>query len=228
MRKNSKTKQLATMAMLAAVAYIVMLLAHLVPVFSFIPAVPFLKYDPKDVVIVIAGFMMGPMSAFLISIVVSLIEMVTISTTGIIGFIMNVLSTCAFACSAAAIYKHKHTMGGAIISLIVGCLLMTGVMVLWNYLITPLYMKVDREMLVGLLLPAFMPFNLIKAFANSAISLLLYKPIVLTLRKAGLVPAPETPAAGEKAKVFSPGVVILAVVVLITCLLVVLVFNNVI
>jgi riboflavin transporter FmnP len=65
-----------------------------------IPVVLFLKYEPKDVVITIGGFLLGPMASLIISALVSLIEMFTISDTGPIGCLMNLLSTCSFACTA--------------------------------------------------------------------------------------------------------------------------------
>ena len=89
---RQKNKKLVSMAMLCALAYLVMLVGR-------IPIVLFLKYDPKDIVIAIGGFLYGPMSAFLISAVVSVVEMVTVSDTGLWGLLMNVLSTCAFVCS---------------------------------------------------------------------------------------------------------------------------------
>ena len=37
-------------------------------------------------------------------------------------------------------------------------------MLLWNYLITPIYMGMDREeIVVPMLIPVFLPFNLVKA-----------------------------------------------------------------
>ena len=223
--QNTKTKRVVTMAMLAAIAYIVVLLAHLIPIFAFMPSVPFLRYDPKDVIIAIGGFILGPLEALAITVVVSLVEMVTISTTGPIGLVMNVLSTASFACTAAVIYKKKHTMGGAVLGLVAGCLLMTVVMVLWNYLITPLYMHVPRDVIVTMLLPAFAPFNLIKSAVNTALTLLIYKPVVGALRRAHLVAAPA-PVEGEKKRRLSPGIAILAAAILITCILLVLVLNG--
>ena len=224
--KQTKTKTVVILAMLAAIAYIVMLLSHLVPVFSFIPSAPFLKYDPKDVIIVISGFIMGPMPALAVTIVVSLIEMVTISTTGIIGFVMNVISTAAFACTASAIYKKNRTMKGAVIGLIAGVIAMTIVMLLWNYLITPLYMHVDREVIVKMLLPAFLPFNLIKAVLNAALTLLIYKPIVRGLRRANLLPQ-QAQSAGPKKKL-TTGVMLIAALLLVTCILLILALSGVI
>ena len=177
---DQKTKRLTMIGMLSAIAFAVMVIGR-------VPIVLFLKYDPKDVVIVIGGFIFGPLSAFFISLIVSLIEMVTVSDTGFIGCIMNILSTCAFACTAAVIYKKDHTLKGAIIGLVCGVLLMTGIMLLWNYLITPIYLGYPREAVVELLIPAFLPFNLLKGGINSALTLLLYKHVVNTLRKAKLI-----------------------------------------
>lgn len=179
-------KKLVTLAMLAAVAYLLVLTVR-------IPVVLFLKYEPKDVAVTIGGFLFGPLSAFLISLVVSLIEMITISDTGIIGAVMNLLSTCAFACTAALIYRRNRSLRGAILGLAVGSVVMTAVMLLWNWLITPMYLGYPRQAVEALLLPAFLPFNLLKACLNSLLTMGLYKPLVTGLRKTGLLETrPET------------------------------------
>lgn len=211
------TRRLVTLAMLAAVAYVVMLVGRLP-----IAPVPFLKYDPKDIVIVIGGFLFGPLSSALISIVVSLVEMVTVSDTGPIGLVMNILSTCSFACVAAGIYKHRPTLKNAVIGLLCGLVAMSGVMLLWNYFITPLYMGVTRQEVAGMLLPIFLPFNLIKGGLNMAAALLLYKPVVGALRKAKLVP-PSEHTGGKR----SLGPVLVGLVLLATCVLAALVFCGV-
>ena len=216
-KKGFTTKEMTTLAMLTAIAYVLVCTIR-------IPVVLFLKYEPKDVVITIGGFLLGPMASLVSSVVVSLIEMVTISDTGPIGAIMNFLSTCSFACLAAWIYRRKHTLKGAIVGLAVGTVVMTILMLLWNYLITPLYMGVSREDVAALLIPAFLPFNLLKAGLNSAITLLLYKPLVTGLRKAGLV-SPSTSAASESK---SSGVLVFAAILLVTCVLAVLAMRGII
>ena len=105
-----KVKKMVTLSMLAAIAYLMVNLIR-------IPVILFLKYEPKDVIITIGGFLFGPMASFVVSFVVSLLEMVTISETGIIGGIMNLISTCSFACVAAFVYKKQHTLKGAIAGL---------------------------------------------------------------------------------------------------------------
>lgn len=212
MREENSSRKMIMMAMLVALAYMFMLVGRVV----LVPAVSFLKYDPKDIIITIGGFIYGPLSAFIISTVVSLIEMVTVSETGIIGFIMNVLSTAAFVCPAAFLYKRKHTMKGAIMGLGLGCIAMTTVMLLWNYLITPLYMGYPREAIAKLLLPGFLPFNLIKSGLNAGITLMIYKLVVTALRKSNLIP-PSTGAENAKDSRF--GYIFISSFILVTCVL---------
>ncbi len=180
-----------------------------------------MKYDPKDVIIAIGGFIYGPVPAFIISLVVSFVEMLTLSGTGIWGMTMNVPSSCAFACSAAYIYKHDRSLKGAVKGLLTGVVLMVAVMMLWNYIITPIYMGRPREAVAMMLLPYFLPFNLLKGGLNAAITMFLYKPIVQTLRRANLVPD-----GGQKASAFNIGTLLVAMLVIVSCVLVMLIFKG--
>ena len=214
-KKLFSVKEMVLIAMLAAIAYVIVALIR-------IPVVLFLKYEPKDVIITIGGFLLGPLAAFITSLVVSLVEMVSISDTGPIGALMNLLSTCSFACTAAFVYKKRHTLSGAILGLIFGSVVMVLAMLLWNWLITPLYMGVERSAVEGMLIPMFLPFNLLKAGLNSALVLVLYKPLVTALRKANLVPSqPKSSGASNKT-----GVWILGLILLATCILLLLAFQG--
>ena len=217
--RNSKSysvKQMVMLALLAAIAYMMVSLIR-------IPVVLFLKYEPKDVIITIGGFLFGPMASFTVSLLVSLLEMVTISETGPIGALMNLLSTCTFACTAAIIYKKKHTLSGAILALIGGTILMTIAMLLWNWLITPIYMGYPRDVVASMLVPVFLPFNLLKAGLNSAFVLFLYKPLVTALRKTGLVASKEQSGGSNNKKM---GASLLGLLLLGTCILLLLVFQG--
>lgn len=223
MQKRFSVKKMVLLAMLAAVAYLMVSLIR-------IPVVLFLKYEPKDVIITIGGFLLGPMASFIVSLLVSLIEMITISETGPIGALMNLISTCTFACTASLIYKKRHTLGGAVLGLGIGSAVMVIAMMLWNWLISPLYMfeihspedlAAARAGVEALLLPAFLPFNLLKAGLNSAFILTLYKPLVTALRKAGLV-SNET-GSPKSSRI---GIYLFAAALLITCILFILVLQG--
>ena len=217
--KDSRIKKICVLAVLAALSYVVMMVGR-------IPVVAFLKYDPKDVIITFAGFLYGPFSALAVSLVVSLIEMFTVSDTGIIGFAMNVLSTCAFSCTAAFIYRKKHTLSGAVLGLTLGTVLMVIVMLLWNYILTPLYMDTSREYVASILPTVFLPFNLLKGTLNAALSLLLYRPLVTGLRGARLFPKSTSTAATKTSSKILLWVI--ASVVLVICVLVILFFRGII
>ena len=218
MGRNRSVKKLVILSMLGAIAYVLM-------VFIRIPVVLFLKYEPKDVVIAIGGFLYGPLSSAAVSLLVSLLEMITVSDTGPIGCLMNFISTCSFACTAAYLYKKKHTLSGAVLGLLAGSAVMTGLMLLWNWLVTPLYMGIPRAAVEPMLLPAFLPFNALKAGLNTAFTLLLYKPLVTALRRSGLLTGSlrqHTPTKGSRLGIF-----LCAAALLITCILILLAWRGI-
>lgn len=219
--RSYKVKMLATLGMLAAMAFVITFICRL----PIIPSAPFLDLEFKSAIILIGGFIYGPLPALAVSVVVCVLEMLTFSSTGIIGCIMNILATAAFVCPAAFIYKKKKSLTGAIIGLLAGTVLMTGVMLLWNYLVTPLYMNVTREFISGLLLPAFLPFNVIKGALNSSVTMILYKFVVTALRKAKLLPQGGEQSQKKTSTFISS--IIISVLIITSCVLVILAFNGV-
>ena len=211
---NTKTRKIAATGMLCALTYVVMAVGR-------VPVVLFLKYDPSDIVVTLGGLIWGPMTAFTVSAVVAVIEMLTVSDTGILGCIMNVVQTVSFACTAAVIYRRRRTLGGAVAGLLTGCAVMVAVMMLWNYFLTPLYMGYPREAVAQLLLPAFLPFNLLKSGLNAAFTFLLYKPVVTALRKSGCIEGAEQRGGGRHR-----GLLLLAAAVIVTCVMLILVLNG--
>ncbi len=209
--KHTSTKKLTTVGLLCTLAYIATAVGR-------VPLILFLKYDPKDVIIVIGGLLFGPLTALGISVLVSVTEMLTVSSTGIWGCLMNVISSCAFACTAASVYGKKRQLSGAVGGLLGGWGCQVAVMMFWNYLVAPVYMGYSREAVAQLLLPAFLPFNVIKGGLNAGITLLLYKPVVTALRRSHLVDAvPGTNPPGKMR--FRPGVFLTALLILADCVL---------
>jgi riboflavin transporter FmnP len=178
----NNTKKLTALAMLTSMAFLVGATINFRGIF-----LPFLTYDPKDVVILIGGFMFGPLSALLMSVVTALLEMSTVSITGIYGALMNALSSASFTCTAALIYSKKRDLYGAVIGLAAGCCVAVITMLTANYFIVPLYAQgTTREDVLALMLPALLPFNLIKTALNSVLAILIYKKVSSALKAAGL------------------------------------------
>jgi len=216
-KQKVSTRYLAVCAMFVAISFVMVLLGKIIP-----NVAGFLSYEPKDAIIVIAGFIYGPLTCVLISVISSFIEMITISGTGPWGFLMNVVSTCAFAVPAAAVYKNHRTQKGAVMGLGLGVLVMAAMMLAWNYIVTPLYMGVPRSVVAGMLASVFLPFNLVKGGLNAVITLLIYKPIVSTLRRAGLVEN----SGGRKGR-FNLSFTLIALALLVTFVLLLLVMTGI-
>ena len=214
--KSWRLRKLTVMAMLVALSFVSVALVR-------IPVVLFLNYEPKDVFLTVGSFIFGPVAGIGMAVVVALLELVTISTTGVIGLIMNIVSSGLFVGVSSLIYHKKRTLLGAVIGLACGVLCMTAGMVLWNYLITPLYMDVPRDVVAGMLLTTFAPFNLLKGAINATLTMVLYKGVTSALRSARLLP----PASSSGQKSSFP-VLPVALFVLTSLVLVLLLWGGII
>lgn len=209
-------RKMVVTAMLAALAYVAMFFIRI----PLIPAASFLEYDPKDILLVITGFLIGPVQGLISIILVCLLQMVTVSKSGPIGLLMNVIASIFFVLPASLIYRKWKNILGAVVGLLVGIIAMTASMVLWNYWITPMYMGVPREAVKAMLPTVFVPFNLIKAGINTAVTLILYKPISKLLHASGALKDEKADKSAEEKKKqrFSPLPVILGALLLIACI----------
>ncbi len=169
---NNNTRVLTGMAMLTALSLVLVLLIN----FPLLPAVPFMKYDPADVPILIGTFLFGPWCGLILTAVVALIQGVFISSDGgPIGILMHFLATGSFVIIVGLIYQRNKTKMATIVALVCGALTMTVVMVGCNLILTPIFLGAPMEKVIELLLPAIIPFNLLKAGINAVLTWLIYQ-----------------------------------------------------
>ena len=189
-KKRFNASNLVVLAMFTALSYVAVCVFHI--------KVTFLTFDIKDAFIAVTGMLYGPLSAIAISVVVSLIEMFTISETYFYGFIMNVLSSVAFTAVASLVYKYKRNLLGAVLGLISGVFSVTATMMLFNLLVTPFYMGTTMSAVAKLIPTLLLPFNFIKALLNASLVMIIYKPIVTALRRAGAIKKSSVSTEGYK------------------------------
>ncbi|KNZ42187.1 ECF transporter S component [Acetobacterium bakii] len=188
-----KTKQLTQMAVLAAMS---ILLVYLIR-FPIFPTAPFLEYDPADIPIFIGAFLFGPVGGLILTGVVCVLQGLTVSSaSGVIGILMHFFATGSFVLVAGIIYKKNRTRKGAVIGLSAGVVVMTITMILWNIVLTPFFLGIPVEAVLPMILPIILPFNIIKAGANAAITFMVYKSVGKVL---GLE-LPETKIAETEVK----------------------------
>ena len=170
MNKKFDTAKVARLGVMAAVSCILVVLIKI----PFPPA-PFLVYDPADIPIFVTTFAYGPIAGLILTFIVSFIQAFVLGGDALYGFVMHMIATGAFAIIAGNIYNHKKTKKEAIIALVAGVLGMTAIMCVANYFITPLFMGVPRDVVLGMILPIIAPFNLLKGGVNGVITFLVYK-----------------------------------------------------
>ena len=179
-RNHRKVQRVTLMGLMAAISIVLVSLVH----FPLLPAAAFLEYDPADIPIFITTFLLGPWAGLALTVIVSVIQGLTVSAAaGPIGIIMHILATGSFTLTAGFLYQKEKSRKQAVIALIVGVLTMTLVMVGCNLIFTPLFMGQPMKNVIRMLMPVIIPFNLLKGGINAVITYLVYKPVSHTAHK---------------------------------------------
>lgn len=197
--KNStqKLNRIAATSIFAAIAYLSMFLTPF--------RVDFLTFDIKDAVMTIGALYLGPLAGLAMSAVTSLLEMFTISQTGIDGMIMNFVGSATYTVVAALIYTYRKSLKNAVLGLVAATLSMTAVMLAANLIITPGFKGVPVEAVIAMIPTLLLPFNLLKGILNAALVMLLYKPVTTAMRATRL-------AVGEQHKRTNKNTIIVTLV----------------
>lgn len=193
----TKTRYLTYAGILSALAAVLMLWQ--IPVW-FAP--PFYKLDLSEVVVLLGGYILGPIGGIAIELMKNLLNLLMDGTeTAYVGEIANFVMGCSLVFPAAFIYKRKKNGKSAIIGAVVGTVCLMIVSALVNYFVMiPLYSqlygmpleaivnmgnKVNPAItnLPALIVLAVLPFNLLKGAISAAVSILLYKALASHLRK---------------------------------------------
>jgi riboflavin transporter FmnP len=110
-----------------------------------------------------------------VSVIPYLVHVAT--TSGVYGIIMAVLATFSLVMPASLIYRRQRTMRGAVLGLVVGGIVCLAACIVGNLIVTPFYTGMPLEAVIGLIVPALLPFNLIKIVANCVVFMLIMKPV---------------------------------------------------
>lgn len=164
------TKQLVTMALMCAISTLFMFLQ--IPI---LPAASFLTYDPSLVPAMVVGFAYGAGPGVAVGTLAIVIH--ALITGDWVGALMNFVATLLFVLPAALVYAKVHTYKGAIIGLVLGIILATVGAIASNLTIGVAFWYGSADVIMPLMLPAVIPFNLIKTVLNSVFTLAVYKAI---------------------------------------------------
>lgn len=166
-----ESKKITNVSMLIALSMIAGYFIH----FPILPQAPFLLYDPGNVFLLIGSFKLGPKIGILMCFITALLFALITGQGGPYGALMNFLATGTLIFISSQIYLLNHTKRGAILGMILGTLAMTLIMIPANLIITPFYLGVEREIVVKMIIPAIIPFNLLKGIISGFLTFILYK-----------------------------------------------------
>ena len=179
---NSKvfsTKNIAGMAVFSAISFLIYLIE--IPIFAATP-VSFLKLDLSNVFVMLAGFMYGTIPAIIVSLVKEIIH-IFIGTTGDVGEFVNMIITTVYLLVPSIVYRRKKGLKVVIITLIIGCLLQSGMSLLVNRFINfpfflgsvPFVPTESSDAFFYSVWYYILAFNLIKSVIISILTILVYK-----------------------------------------------------
>ncbi len=197
-KKLSPAKYVAYLAMFSALAGVLMLIE--IPLF-FAPS--FYELDLSEIPVLICTFSMGPVSGVICEFLKVMVKLLLKGTsTAFVGDFANFAVGCSFVLPASMIYHAKRSYKTAIVSLVVGGLIMTVFGSLFNalYLIPAFanlfHQPLDVIISMGtdvnsavtsvstLVLFCVVPFNLLKAVVVSIVTMLLYKRVKKVIKLA--------------------------------------------
>jgi len=166
-----KSIKITNVSMLIALSMIAGYFIH----FPILPQAPFLLYDPGNVFLLIGSFKLGPKIGVLMCFITAILFALITGQGGPYGALMNFLATGTLIFVSSQIYLLNHTKRGAILGMTLGTLAMTLIMIPANLIITPFYLGVEREIVVNMIIPAIIPFNLLKGIISGFLTFILYK-----------------------------------------------------
>ena len=203
------TKKITTVGMLCAMAMIVNVFIS----FPIVPAVSFLRYDPKDILIVIGGFIYGPMTSLLMSFICSIFE-IMLKGGNILDVLMNMVSTCSLSYGCFCIKKYIIKKG-AVLGLVLGVMCTTNIYAYLEFISHLHLFIMEYQSAIVPVASGILPFNLIKATMNAAIVIFLYKPVVQILKKKSFSGKSDRQGSVYKGYVFVVGVVLVTMILFV-------------
>ena len=94
-----------------------------------------------------------------------------------VGALMNLVATLGYILPAAIVYQKMHTYKGAVIGLVLGVIAATALSMVANLTIGVWFWYGSVDVIAPLMIPAVLPFNLIKTVLNSVLTLAVYKAV---------------------------------------------------
>lgn len=169
--KKISVKKICVLGIMTALSVVLIYFIR----FPIFPVIDFMEYDAGDIPIFLCTYLYGSGYGIVVGVIASIIQGITVSAkAGFWGIIMHIFAVIGYTVTVGFLFKNKEKISSLIIASVTGVLVMTIFMVLWNFIITPIYTGWPRQAVIGIL-PYIIAFNLIKAGVNTIVTVFLYK-----------------------------------------------------
>lgn len=159
------SRQIAVMALLVAIGVVL----------SFIESPEmfgFLRYDASNVPAAIAGLALGPVAGLTVGVLTACVHGLIFADFS--GALMSILAVAGFVLPLALLYRRQPAVKSLVAGTLLAIVLATAMAVLGNLVVTPLYLGVPLDAVIGMIVPILLPFNIFKAGVNGLIACVLY------------------------------------------------------
>lgn len=158
------------------VALVILVLMSMVLSFVEFPLIPeanWLKYDASGIVVLLTGLLYSPW----IGAAVAFLAWIPHLVTNPLGAFMNIAASVSMVVVMGLVSRTNPSIGRACLGAVAGIAATITVSICMNFIVTPLYLQISYTEMVALVLPALLPFNLIKAILNGGVALIAYQRI---------------------------------------------------
>lgn len=140
--------------------------------FPVLPAASFLLYSPGDLPIIVAAVVVGPFAGVSAAFVDATLFAMLTGQGGPWGVFMHFVASGGMALVIGWAWRKSRKLH---LSMLAGILTRVALMVPLNLLVTPIYTGAPRSVVMGMIVPAIIPFNLIHAGLNTVLSFALLR-----------------------------------------------------
>lgn len=160
---KQKLQRLTTAGVLAALSLVLMATIR----FPIFPSAPFYEMEFSDVPILLCSSLLGPVYSVVTLFIVCLIQTLFFSSSsGIIGFVMHLISSGLTILVVYFVRKKIDGLKGVLISNLLGVIVMTLVMIPMNMWMVSEFMGINVQGFIKGFLAVCVAFNLVKSTVN--------------------------------------------------------------
>lgn len=149
--------------------------------FSILPAVPYLKFDFSDAIILICAYALGPVAGLISGVLKEVIYGICFTQSAFVGEAANIILLVSFILLPSIVYKKHKGIKSVMLWLAISCVVRT----IWSFPVNmflnfPAFLGFNWEKGMSMFLSVWywaMLFNLIKSILLAVLVMLLYKSV---------------------------------------------------